>query len=92
VKLGEIESQLQRAGMGSMTAERYSYLATAVVDVSTPAIHSAQTLIAKVGGANAPIAQGIQSTVTTTNTTTTTTTTRCTTATQCLKKQATFNF
>ena len=62
VKLGEIESQLQRGGHS--TVERYSHLASAVVDVSTPAIHSAQSLIAKMGGASAPVAQGIQSAVT----------------------------
>jgi len=60
VKLGEIESQLQR---GHTTADRYSYLATAIVDVSTPAIHSGHSLIAKVGGASAPAAQGVQSAV-----------------------------
>jgi len=61
VKLGEIESQLQRGGHA--TADKYSFLASAVVDVSTPAIHSAQTLIAKIGGPSAPTAQGIQSAV-----------------------------
>jgi len=60
VKLGEIESQLQR---GHTTADRYSYMATVVVDVSTPAIHSGHSLIAKIGGASVPAAQGVQSTV-----------------------------
>ena len=61
VKLGELESQLQRGSHS--TVERYSHLASAVVDVSTPAIHSAQSLIAKIGGASAPVAQGVQSAV-----------------------------
>jgi len=60
VKLGEIESQLQR---GHTTADKYSYMATAVVDISTPAIHSGHSLILKVGGASVPAAQGVQSTV-----------------------------
>jgi len=60
VKLGEIESQLQR---GQTTADRYSYLASAVVDACTPAIHSGQSLIAKIGGSSVPAAQGVQSTV-----------------------------
>jgi len=60
VKLGEIESQLQR---GHTTAEKYSYMATAIVDVSTPAIHSGHSLIAKIGGTSVPAAQGVQSAV-----------------------------
>ena len=60
MKLGEIESQLQR---GHTTAEKYSYMASAVVDVSTPAIHSGHSLIAKIGGGNVPAAQGVQSAV-----------------------------
>jgi len=64
VKLGEIESQLQR---GHTTADRYSYLAAAVVDVSTPAIHCAHSLIAKIGGSSVPAGQGVQSAVSITN-------------------------
>jgi len=60
VKLGEIESQLQR---GHTTADKYSYMASAVVDISTPAIHSGHSLILKVGGASVPAAQGVQSAV-----------------------------
>ena len=60
MKLGEIESQLQR---GHTTAERYSYLASVVVDTSTPAVHSGQSLMAKIGGSSTPAAQGVQSAV-----------------------------
>jgi len=63
VKLGEIESQLQR---GHTTAEKYSYMSSAVVDVSTPAIHSGHSLIAKIGGSSVPAGQGVQSSVFTT--------------------------
>jgi len=60
VKLGEIESQLQR---GHTTADKYLYMASAVVDISTPAIHAGHSLIAKIGGSGVPAGQGVQSAV-----------------------------